>query len=234
MLGLIAWLAMIVQQAAWFVAMVKSSAFPPPLSAAEERECVRLTQQGDADARRRLISHNVRLVAHVVKRFSGQKTSIEDLISIGTIGLIKAIDSYTADKGTKLATFAARCIENEVLMHLRSGKKSKNDVSLHEPLGTDGEGNEVTLMDIVSTPAEAIADEVHAHEEHARVHAHLAALDAREQTVIRGRFALPPFVREQTQRDLALQLGISRSYVSRIEKRALLKLYRALHRKRQG
>lgn len=232
MVGFMTLLGAVVHQITWLIAMVKYNVFPAPLSMVEERDCVVRMVGGDDRARQRLIEHNLRLVAHVVKKFAGGKQDLDDLISIGTIGLIKAVDSYTLDKGTKLATFAARCIENEILMHLRSSKKMKNDVSLQEPLGTDAEGNDLTRLDLVGTPSEAVVEEVHAQVEQARVLAQVALLDEREQVVIRGRFGLPPFLEEQTQRDLAQQLGISRSYVSRIEKRALLKLFREFQRHR--
>jgi RNA polymerase sporulation-specific sigma factor len=155
---------------------------------------------------------------------------LEDLISIGTIGLIKAIESFSPDKGTKLATFAVRCIENEILMHLRSLKKTKKDVSLHDPIGTDKEGNEITLIDILGTEGDDVADKVQLKIEKSKIYAHLDILDEREQEVIRGRFGLDTGGDERTQREIAKELGISRSYVSRIEKRALMKLYHEFYK----
>ncbi len=229
MVGVFTWISILFHQITWFVALVKNQAFAQPLSEAEESENIRRCAQGDEHAKMTLIEHNLRLVAHVVKKFSNTKQATEDLISIGTIGLIKAIDSYSPDKGTKLATFAARCIENEILMHLRAIKKTKNDVSLQDPLGTDAEGNEMTLLDVLGTDPDDIPHAVHLNVQRSRIQAQLEKLDVREQDVIRGRFGLYPYTEELTQRDLAVKLGISRSYVSRIEKRALLKLYREFY-----
>jgi RNA polymerase sporulation-specific sigma factor len=151
------------------------------------------------------------------------------LISIGTIGLIKAIESYQMGKGTKLATYAARCVENEILMYLRSLKKSRKDVSLHDPIGTDKEGNEITLIDILGTRADDVVKQVEMQIERRNIYQHIHILDDREQEVIRARFGLGG-EREKTQREIAKELGISRSYVSRIEKRALIKLFHEFYR----
>jgi RNA polymerase sporulation-specific sigma factor len=155
---------------------------------------------------------------------------MEDLISIGTIGLIKAIESFSPDKGTKLATFAARCIENEILMHLRSLKKTRKDVSLHDPIGTDKEGNEITLIDILGSEADDVADMVQLKIERSKIYRNLDILDEREREVVVGRFGLEAGGEERTQREIAKELGISRSYVSRIEKRALMKLYHEFYK----
>lgn len=186
--------------------------------------------EGNMHSRNLLIEHNLRLVAHIVKKFDNTGEDIEDLISIGTIGLIKAIESFQPDKGTKLATFAARCIENEILMHLRSLKKTRKDVSLHDPIGTDKEGNEITLIDILGTESDDVIDKVQLKIEKKKIYGHLHILDEREQEVIRGRFGLEDGGEERTQREIAKELGISRSYVSRIEKRALMKLYHEFYR----
>jgi RNA polymerase sporulation-specific sigma factor len=151
------------------------------------------------------------------------------LISIGTIGLIKAIESYQMGKGTKLATYAARCVENEILMYLRSIKKSRKDVSLHDPIGTDKEGNEITLIDILGTRADDVVKQVEMQIERRNIYQHIHILDHREQEVIRARFGLGG-EKEKTQREIAKELGISRSYVSRIEKRALIKLFHEFYR----
>jgi RNA polymerase sporulation-specific sigma factor len=185
--------------------------------------------QGDSDARNRLIEHNLRLVAHIVKKFDNTGEDSEDLISIGTIGLIKAIESFQSDKGTKLATYAARCVENEILMHLRSLKKTRKDVSLHDPIGTDKEGNEITLIDVLGTEADEVLDVVQFKIEKNKIYQHLHILDEREKEVIIGRFGLTD-EKEKTQREIAKELGISRSYVSRIEKRALMKLYNEFYK----
>lgn len=212
-----------------FVSYVKNNAFPQPLSEVEEMDALRKMAAGDAEARNRLIEHNLRLVAHIVKKFDNTGEDSEDLISIGTIGLIKAIESFQPDKGTKLATYAARCVENEILMHLRSLKKTKKDISLHDPIGTDKEGNEITLIDVLGTEANEVIDKVQFKIEKSKIYEHLHILEDREKEVIIGRFGLTD-EQERTQREIAKDLGISRSYVSRIEKRALMKLFNEFYK----
>ncbi|SDO38856.1 RNA polymerase, sigma 27/28 subunit, RpsK/SigK [Paenibacillus sp. yr247] len=170
------------------------------------------------------------LRVHNLKKFDNTGEDLEDLISIGTIGLIKAIESFSPNKGTKLATFAARCIENEILMHLRSLKKTRKDVSLHDPIGTDKEGNEITLIDILGTEADDVVDKVQLKIEKSKIYRNLEILDEREKEVVVGRFGLELGGEERTQREIAKELGISRSYVSRIEKRALMKLYHEFYK----
>ncbi len=228
-LGLFAAISIFFKELVLFVSYVKNNAFPHPLNEQEEERCLRLMQQGDEESRNLLIEHNLRLVAHIVKKFENTGEDSEDLISIGTIGLIKAIESYQPDKGTKLATYAARCIENEILMHLRSLKKTKKDVSLHDPIGMDKEGNEITLIDVLGTEIDEVADKVQLKIEKSKIYQHLDILDKREQEVIRGRFGLENGD-EKTQREIAKELGISRSYVSRIEKRALMKLFHEFYK----
>ncbi|MEI7027045.1 RNA polymerase sporulation sigma factor SigK [Paenibacillus sp. y28] len=223
-------IAFFIKQLMLLVSYVKNNAFPQPLTEEEEEKHLRRFAQGDARSRNLLIEHNLRLVAHIVKKFDNTGEDLEDLISIGTIGLIKAIESFSPDKGTKLATFAARCIENEILMHLRSLKKTRKDVSLHDPIGTDKEGNEITLIDILGTDADDVVDKVELKIEKSKIYRNLDILDAREQEVIRGRFGLELGGDERTQREIAKELGISRSYVSRIEKRALMKLYHEFYK----
>ncbi len=190
-------------------------------------------EQGDEEARNRLIEHNLRLVAHIVKKFENTREDTEDLISIGTIGLIKAIESYSQGKGTKLATYAARCIENEILMHLRALKKVKKDVSLHDPIGTDKEGNEITLIDVLQEETDDIVDAIQLKMEKKQIYDYIHVLDEREKEVIVGRFGLD-LMKERTQREIAKELNISRSYVSRIEKRALMKLFHEFYRRNNG
>ena len=185
--------------------------------------------QGDPEARNLLIEHNLRLVAHIVKKFENTGEDQEDLISIGTIGLIKAIESFSEGKGTKLATYAARCIENEILMHLRALKKTKKDVSLHDPIGQDKEGNEISLIDVLKSDSEDVIDTIQLNMELEKVKKYINVLDKREKEVIIGRFGLG-MQKEKTQRELAKELGISRSYVSRIEKRALMKMFHEFYR----
>ncbi|MBM7645839.1 RNA polymerase sporulation-specific sigma factor [Scopulibacillus daqui] len=212
-----------------FVSYVKNNAFPQPLPEDEERKCLELMAQGNQEARNRLIEHNLRLVAHIVKKFENTKEDSEDLISIGTIGLIKAIESYSPGKGTKLATYAARCIENEILMHLRGLKKTRKDVSLNDPIGQDKEGNEISLIDVLKSKNKDVIDEITLNMEKKKVYEYLHILDDREKEVVIARFGLDNR-KELTQREIAKKLNISRSYVSRIEKRALMKLFNEFYR----
>ena len=204
---------------------VSNQAFPNPLSAEEEEYYLKLKAEGDEFARQKLIEHNLRLVAHIVKKYENQTDDKEDLISIGTIGLIKAIDSFSIDKGTKLATYAARCIDNEILMLFRSTKKMRNDVSLHDPIGFDKEGNEICLIDVVRDEGKDLNDIIIQQLAIEKVEKNLAVLTQRERDIIARRFGLDNR-EEETQQEIAKSYGISRSYVSRIEKRALMKLYR--------
>jgi RNA polymerase sporulation-specific sigma factor len=228
--GFFAALALFIREFMLLVSYVKNNAFPQPLNEKDEAMHLQLMAEGNADSRNKLIEHNLRLVAHIVKKFDNTGEDLEDLISIGTIGLIKAIENYSTDKGTKLATFASRCVENEILMHLRSLKKSRKDVSLHDPIGTDKEGNEITLIDILGSDGDEVADKVELKIEKSKIYNNLDILDDREQEVIRGRFGLDQGGEERTQREIAKELGISRSYVSRIEKRALMKLYHEFYK----
>ena len=226
-------LSLVFKELCMFVAYVKNNAFPQPLAEVDEEKYLRQMANGDAYSRNKLIEHNLRLVAHIVKKFENTGEDSEDLISIGTIGLIKAIESYQVDKGTKLATYAARCIENEILMHLRSLKKTRKDVSLHDPIGTDKEGNEITLIDVLGTETDEVVDAVQLKLESSKIYQHIHILDDREKEVIIGRFGLDQD-KEKTQREIARELGISRSYVSRIEKRALMKLFHEFYRSKQA
>ena len=207
------------------VGAINNQAFPSPLTAEEEKYYLEQMANGDKEAREKLIEHNLRLVAHIVKKYQNQNDDKEDLISIGTIGLIKAIDSYSPDKGTKLATYAARCIDNEILMLFRSSKKSRNDVSLYDPIGFDKEGNEICLIDVVKDNGMSINDVVIQQMDLEKIEKNLDQLTERERDIIVRRFGLGNH-QEETQQEIANSYGISRSYVSRIEKRALLKLYR--------
>lgn len=227
--GLLSTVLLLIKELMVFVSYVKNNAFPQPLSEEEEEKYLQLYRQGDEQARNILIEHNLRLVAHIVKKFENTGEDTEDLISIGTIGLIKGVETYSPDKGTKLATYAARCIENEILMHLRSLKKTKKDVSLHDPIGTDKEGNAITLIDVLKADIEDVLDEVQLQMQKDKIYQHIDILDEREKEVIIGRFGLG-MEEEKTQRELAKELGISRSYVSRIEKRALMKLLHEFYR----
>ncbi|KYC63230.1 RNA polymerase sporulation sigma factor SigK [Bacillus coagulans] len=229
MSGILTAVSYMMKELVFLVSYVKNNAFPQPLSASEERKYLKRMAEGDADARNILIEHNLRLVAHIVKKFENTGEDTEDLISIGTIGLIKAIESYSEGKGTKLATYAARCIENEILMHLRALKKTKKDVSLHDPIGQDKEGNGISLIDVLQSEAEDVFDTIQLNMELEKVKQFFDILDEREKQVIIGRFGLN-LEKKKTQREIAKELGISRSYVSRIEKRALMKMFHEFYR----
>ena len=200
-------------------------AFPEPLSPEEEKKCLKRMNKGDKEARNKLIEHNLRLVAHIVKKYESVKTDNEDLISIGTIGLIKGINTFDHEKNTKLATYAARCIENEILMHLRSIKKLKNEILLQESIGSDKEGNEITLLDILCDDKNVVSKEVEKRINKEKLYELLNYLKHRERRVIELRYGLEKGER-LTHREVASILDISRSYVSRIEKKAVEKLSR--------
>jgi RNA polymerase sporulation-specific sigma factor len=200
--------------------------FPQPLDETGERECLRKIRNGDEEARNILIERNLRLVAHVIKKYEGTGEDVEDLISIGTIGLIKAINTFDESRGTRLATYAARCIENEVLMHLRNVKKTRAEVSIYDPIGFDKEGNEISLMDVLFSDND-ILETVDIKMQEERIVQKMTALSRRERQVIEMRYGLFSGLKE-TQRDIARKLGISRSYVSRIEKKAISKLIKEL------
>ena len=204
-----------------------SGSFPPPLSAQDERKYLLAFREGDLAAREKLISHNLRLVAHIVKKYYASGVEQEDLISIGTIGLIKGINTFNIDKGARLATYAARCIENEVLMHFRAQKKTAQDISISEPIDTDSEGNPLTLMDILSTE-DTIAQDLDLKLKSERLTQLVAGLaDKREKEIIILRYGLNG-EEPLTQREVARLLSISRSYVSRLEKRSLERLRRQM------
>ena len=201
--------------------------FPKPLSAEEEKVYLERHAQGDLEARNVLIERNLRLVAHIIKKYYTQTSDQEDLISIGTIGLIKGISSYNPDKGARLATYAARCIENEILMHFRSQKKLQGEVSLSDTLETDKDGNSLFLLDVVGVE-DTMMEELDTKDTYARLRKLVKeCLTEREMDIIQQRYGLGG-CRPRTQRELAAEYGISRSYVSRIEKRALGKLEQAL------
>ena len=202
------------------------SAFPVPLKPEEEALHLEAMENGDERSRNILVERNLRLVAHIVKKFDNTGEDIDDFISIGTIGLIKAINTYNRHKQTRLATYAARCIENEILMHLRSTKKLRNEVMLHDPIGSDKEGNEITLLDVLSSEGD-VMEHVEMKMEQEKMLERLYRLSRREKKVLELRYGLIDGVRK-TQREISRCLGISRSYVSRIEKRAIGKLQESL------
>lgn len=206
-----------------------TNSFPKPLSKEEEEFLLKKYSEGSEKARNILIERNLRLVAHIVKKYNNSGKDIDDLISIGTIGLIKAISTFDASKGTRLATYAARCIENEILMCIRASKKSKGEVFLQEPIGTDKEGNEISLLDILGTEDDDISDEIHLKFQKKKLQEAINnVLKDRERKILELRYGLVDGVCK-TQREIAAMLGISRSYVSRIEKRAIDKLNKALN-----
>lgn len=205
-----------------------SSSFPKPLSPEEEEKYISLFEDGNEsekqEARNILIEHNLRLVAHIAKKYHGFQRDTEDLISAGTIGLIKAVSSYDSTKCIRLATYASRCIENEILMLLRASKKHNQDVSLNDPIGTDRDGNEIVIMDVISAENDNIAEQVDLKIQTKKLYDKIkTTLKEREQLVIEMRYGLNG-EKETTQQEIAKILGISRSYVSRIEKKAIKKL----------
>ena len=197
--------------------------FPQPLTAAEEKYYMQKYTEGDLEAKHILIERNLRLVAHIVKKYQPPPEEMEDLLSIGTIGLMKAVVTFDPDKSARLASYAARCIENEVLMYLRGKKKSSKEVSLYEPIGTDREGNEIQLFDVIEMNEEDVYRRLERKEDVIRLYQQVeSVLSQRERMVLKLRYGL--YNEEYTQREIAAMLGISRSYVSRIEKSAIEKL----------
>ena len=206
-----------------------SDTLPPPLEKAEEDECVARLESGDDAARRELIEHNLRLVVYISKRFENTGINIEDLISIGTIGLIKAVNTFTPERSIKLATYASRCIENEVLMFLRRHSRTRMEVSLDEPLKTDWDGNELLLSDVLGTDPDMVSRGIEESAERQMLFAALSHLSPREQQIMDLRFGLHGHP-EMTQKEVADILGISQSYISRLEKRILHRLHGELVR----
>ena len=197
--------------------------FPQPLSAKEEKECFELMKNGDKSARNKLIEHNLRLVAHIVKKYYLSTNDQDDLVSIGTIGLIKAVDTFDSEKGIRLSSYAARCIENEILMFFRNCKKSAQDVSMNEPIDTDKDGNALVLMDVMATE-DLIVEELDTKIKSEQLYRYIdEVLSEREKVIVKMRYGLDGKL-PLTQREVAKKLNISRSYVSRIEKKSLLAL----------
>ena len=198
--------------------------FPSPLTSSEEKYYIQKYAEGDLQAKHILIEHNLRLVAHVIKKYQSLDEDMDDLISIGTIGLIKSVMTFNVDKGNRLAAYASKCIDNEILMHLRSKKKTNKEISLYEPLGTDREGNEIQLYDVIETNEPDASDCIVLKQNIQKLYEELeSCLTSRERLVLKMRYGLYNG-EEYTQREVARQLGISRSYVSRIEKSAIEKL----------
>lgn len=208
-----------------FKTSYSNNVFKEPLSKEEEEKYIDSLLKGDKNARDKLIEHNLRLVAHITKKYENTNIDNDDLISIGTIGLIKGIDSYSKKHGTKITTYCAKCIENEILMFFRSNKKNNNTISLEEPIGYDKEGNDITILDILKTPKPDYIEDMYIKDNIKLLGKYLNGLSTREKEIIVRRYGLSGYD-EQTQKEIAKDLNISRSYVSRIEKRAVTKILR--------
>jgi len=206
-----------------------SDVLPPPLKGAEEQNALQGLEQGDEQAKQRLIEHNLRLVVYIARRFENTGVNLEDLISIGTIGLIKAIGTYRRDKNIRLATYASRCIENEILMHIRKIANQKTEVSLEEPINMDGEGNELLLSDILGTDEDVVFRGLEEDVDIQCLRLALSRLPQREKEIVELRYGLEGR-RELTQKEVAHRMGISQSYISRLEKRIMLRLRKELVR----
>jgi RNA polymerase sporulation-specific sigma factor len=202
-----------------------NSVFPDPLSKEEEQLYIEKHLLGDKEARNKLIEHNLRLVAHIVKKYEKRQDDVDDLISIGTIGLIKGIDTFSKKHETRITTYCARCIENEILMHFRSDKKNSKNISINESIGFDKDGNEITFLDILKTPKPDFIEDINIKDNIKALQEYIGVLTPREKNIIMKRYGLCG-CDETTQKDIAHELHISRSYVSRIEKRALTKILR--------
>ena len=223
----------IIKDMLFFTGSYSNQVFPEPLSGEEEEKTIEEMLNGSKEARNKLIEHNLRLVAHIVKKFDNSSYDTDDLISIGTIGLIKGVDSYNKSKATRITTYAARCIENEILMHFRSNKKNGNTVSLNDAIGYDKDGNEISLMEIIKDETVDIADTLHLKENVELLKKYLKILTPREKEILIKRYGLLN-EDEQAQKEIAKSLHISRSYVSRIEKRALTKVLREFIKNNKG
>ena len=199
-----------------------NESLPQPLSQEEESDLLQKFYQGDDDAKSLLVEHNLRLVVYLAKKFENTKAEMEDLVSVGTIGLIKAINSFKQDKQIKLATYASRCIENEILMYLRKMARRKNEISLDEPLNVDGEGNELLLGDVLGSDVDYVYETVEEKVERQLLHQGLAQLSERERAIVSMRFGID--CQEKTQKEVADLLGISQSYISRLEKKIVSRL----------
>lgn len=209
-----------------FFGSYSNEMFPPPLSTEEEIKYINMMKKGDKEARNKLIEHNLRLVAHIVKKFDTNNNDIDDLIGIGTVGLIKGIDTYSLDKKVKLTTYAAKCAENEILMYFRSNKKNSKNISIYEGISYDKEGNEITILDVLKTKDPDYLEDLYIKDNITALKNYLKLLTPRERKIIDMRYGLNN-QNELTQKEIAKIMKISRSYVSRIEKRAITKMLRA-------
>ena len=209
----------------FFMGSYSNEVFPDPLSKEEEEEYIKKMKEGDSEARNQLILHNLRLVAHIVKKFETSGNDVDDLIGIGTVGLIKGIDTYSVEKKVKLTTYAAKCAENEILMYFRSNKKNAKNVSIYDGVSYDKEGNEITVLDVLKTKDPDYLEDIYLKDNILLLRKYLNILSKRERKIINMRYGLSN-EEEKTQKEIAHIMGISRSYVSRIEKRAITKILR--------
>lgn len=216
----------------FFTGSYSNNIFPDPLTDEEEEKCIRKMQEGDKEARSKLIEHNLRLVAHIVKKFEHDINIQDDLISIGTIGLIKGIDTYSSNKNVKLTTYCARCIQNEILMYYRSNNKYNKNISINDSIGYDKDGNEITIIDVLKSDKPDFALDLYEKENIRLLSEYVKVLNKREKEIITYRYGLNNND-ELTQKEIAKKLHISRSYVSRIEKRALTKMLREFIKNKQ-
>ena len=215
----------LVQNLVFFTGAYSNNVFPEQLPEELELEYIKKAKQGDKEARNKLIEHNLRLVAHIVKKFETTNNDIDDLIGIGTIGLIKGIDTYSENKKVKLATYAAKCAENEILMSFRADKKNSKNISIYEEISFDKEGNKITILDILKTPDPDFVEDIYKNDNIKLLKIYMNVLTEREKEIIEARYGLGN-KDEETQKEIAKRLNISRSYVSRIEKRATTKILR--------
>ena len=216
---------LIASNLSFFTGAYSNNVFPDPLTKEEEDKYIDLMLKGDSNARAKLIEHNLRLVAHIVKKFESNTNDVDDLIGIGTVGLIKGIDSFSPNKNIKLTTYIAKCAQNEILMYFRSNKKNSKNVSLYDGISYDKDGNEITILDVLKTDDPDFAEEIHKNDNIKLLKEYMNVLTPKEKEVIIKRYGLNN-TDEITQKEIAKNLGISRSYVSRIEKRAITKILR--------
>lgn len=214
----------------FFTGSYSNNVFPEPLSKEDEEKYVELMMNGDKDARAKLIEHNLRLVAHIVKKFETTTNDVDDLIGIGTVGLIKGIDSFSPDKNVRLTTYIAKCAENEILMYFRADKKNSKNVSIYDGISYDKDGNEVTILDVLKTEDPDFAEDIYINDNIKLLKEYMNVLTPREKEVLTKRYGLDN-TDEITQKEISKKLGISRSYVSRIEKRAITKILREFIKK---
>ena len=226
------YLVSILKSLAFFTGAYSINVFPEPLPRDEEEKCIENMLKGDKESRNKLIEHNLRLVAHIVKKYESRDYDTDDLISIGTIGLVKGIDSYKPSRNTRITTYTARCIENEILMHYRSNKKHTNNISLNDSIGTDKDGNDISLIEVLKSDNIDIIEELNQKHNVELLYTYIEILSPREKEIVIKRYGLYNN-KQLTQKKIAKELGISRSYVSRIEKRAITKILREFIRNKK-